>query len=128
MILTASELRDFAINRYFGAVDAKNLAGALDCFAPDANFSIPTGPANFSGKAEIGRMLVDYFAAHEVIRHHDFHVVVDVERQAVSAHFDGFLRTLAGEEIELHNTNIWQFENGLLSDVRVYMSGPNVLK
>ncbi len=125
--LDRAALAALAIDRYFAAIDGKDLAGTLACFNEQALFSIGTADVQFHGKPEIARMLTDYFASYECIEHRDFTLVIDVARQAIAAHFDGFLLTADGQQTKLHNSNVWQVRNGLLDRVTVYMSGPNVL-
>lgn len=125
--LDREQLLRLTVDRYFKAVDSKDVAGALACFHEDAGFSVGTDDAHFHGKGEIGRMLTDYFASFDRIEHKNFEVIVDVERQSVAAHFDGFLLTDTKHEIHLHNSNVWHVRDGLFEKVTVYMSGENVL-
>jgi ketosteroid isomerase-like protein len=125
--LNREALRQLTVDRYFSGVDGKDLDAVLACFHEDATFSIGTAGVAFHGKAEIGRMLTDYFAGFDHIEHRDFTAIVDVERQSVAAHFDGILRTTDGQETRLHNSNVWHLRDGLFERVTVYMSGTNVL-
>lgn len=125
--LSRSDLETLAIERYFTAVDAKALDATLDCFAETAVFTVGTAGARFVGKAEIARMLTDYFASFDSIVHRDFRVTVDIARQRIAARFDGVVRN-GDSETHLVNVNVWHVSDGRFVQVNVYMSGENVLR
>ena len=56
--LSRAELIDFALNKYFARVDAKDMDAVLDCFHDTALSCVQTAFTRHSGKAEIARMLV----------------------------------------------------------------------
>ena len=49
--LSRAELIDFALNKYFARVDAKDMDAVLDCFHDTALFCVQTAFTRHSGKA-----------------------------------------------------------------------------
>lgn len=126
-----ADLIDFALNKYFARVDAKDLDGALACFHDTALFCVQTAFTRHSGKAEIRRMFEDFFAAYKTIIHRDFTCTVDEANGRITACFTAELHDAAGQVTLLNNTNFWRFRPGeggpRFQEVYVYMSGANVL-
>ncbi len=129
--LSRAELIDFALNKYFARVDAKDLEGALACFHDTALFCVQTAFTRHSGKAEIARMFEDFFATYETIIHRDFTCTVDEANGRITACFTAELHDAAGNVTLLENTNFWRLRPGpdgaKFQEVYVYMSGANPL-
>ena len=133
--MTRAELIDFALNKYFARVDAKDMEGALSCFHDTALFCVQTAFTRHSGKAEIRRMFEDFFGAYETIIHRDFTCTVDEANGRITASFTAELHDAAGQVTLLNNTNFWRLrpsepgspEGSKFQEVYVYMSGANVL-
>lgn len=129
--LSRAELVDFALNKYFARVDAKDMEAVLACFHDTALFCVQTAFTRHSGKAEIRRMFEDFFAAYETIIHRDFTCTVDEANGRITACFTAELHDAAGQVTLLTNTNFWRFRPGpdgaKFQEVYVYMSGANVL-
>lgn len=129
--LSRAELIDFALNKYFARVDAKDLEGALACFHDTALFCVQTAFTRHSGKAEIARMFEDFFATYETIIHRDFTCTVDEANGRITACFTAELHDPAGNVTLLENTNFWRLRPGpdgaKFQEVYVYMSGANPL-
>lgn len=129
--LSRAELIDFALNKYFARVDAKDLEGALACFHDTALFCVQTAFTRHSGKAEIARMFEDFFATYETIIHRDFTCTVDEANGRITACFTAELHNAAGNVTLLENTNFWRLRPGpdgaKFQEVYVYMSGANPL-
>ena len=119
--LARADLIDFALNKYFARVDAKDLEAALDCFHDTALFCVQTAFTRHSGKAEIRRMFEDFFAAYETIIHRDFTCTVDEANGRITD----------GNVTLLNNTTFWRLRPGAqgpkFQEVYVYMSGTNPL-
>ena len=130
-VMTRAELIDFALNKYFARVDAKDMEGALSCFHDTALFCVQTASTRHSGKAEIRRMFEDFFGAYETIIHRDFTCTVDEANGRITASFVAELHDAAGQVTLLTNTNFWRLRPGpdgaKFQEVYVYMSGANVL-
>ncbi|MBA4044747.1 MAG: hypothetical protein C0471_10055, partial [Erythrobacter sp.] len=133
--LSRDELIDFALNKYFARVDAKDLEGALSCFHDTALFCVQTAFTRHAGKCEIRRMFEDFFAAYETIIHRDFTCTVDEANGRITASFVAELHDAAGQITLLNNTNFWRLrphepgspEGPKFQEVYVYMSGANPL-
>ncbi|MFU7529240.1 nuclear transport factor 2 family protein [Qipengyuania sp. ASV99] len=134
-VLTRDELIDFALNRYFARVDAKDMDAVLGCFHDTALFCVQTAFTRHSGKAEIRRMFEDFFGAYETIIHRDFTCTVDAANGRITASFTAELHDVGGKVTLLNNTNFWRLRRGeaggadgpRFQEVYVYMSGANVL-
>lgn len=127
-LLNASQLRQMVEQRYFGNVDNKFLESVLDCFDPEATFTIQTDNLTHTGVAGIRRMFSDFFQAYSKIWHGEFQPVVDVERQTVAVQFIATRDTFEGRHQRALNCNFFRFKDGRISSVTVYMSDDNPLK
>jgi ketosteroid isomerase-like protein len=125
--LSREELITLATRTYFGAVDAKDLAGTLACFHDSALFHIQTAFTTHEGRAGLERMFTDFFAAWEQIVHRDFVCTVDAAHGRIAASFEAVLTAADGQVTRLFNTNFWKVRDGRFQEVHVYMSGANVL-
>ncbi|MCS7158634.1 MAG: nuclear transport factor 2 family protein [Blastocatellia bacterium] len=125
-------------NKYFENVDRKDLAAVLDCFCPDAIFTIRSTTVD-EGRTRlvvtthqgrdtgIKRMFENLFDNYSFMVHKDFTHVVDVERGRCAAQFDVILIAADGRQINMSNCNFFYLEQGKFKRVDVYMSGENVL-
>jgi ketosteroid isomerase-like protein len=125
--LDRAGLIEFACRRYFGAVDAKDLAATLACFHDEAIFTVQTSFTRHAGKAAIERMFVDFFGAYTMIVHRDFVCTVDAAHGRIAASFEAVLTAEDGAVTRLNNSNFWKLRDGRFQEVHVYMSGANVL-
>lgn len=125
--LDRAGLIDLAIDRYFARVDAKDLAGVLDCFHDEALFTIQTSFTRHAGKDAIRRMFVDLMAGYDRIVHRDFTTTVDPANGRIAASFEAVLTGHDGRVTRLANTNFWRVRGDRFQEVYVYMSGANVL-
>jgi ketosteroid isomerase-like protein len=129
--LDRAALIDFATQKYFANVDAKNMEATLDCFHGEALFCVQTAFTRHAGKGEIRRMFEDFFGAYETIIHRDFTCTVDEANGRIAACFTAELHDADGNVTLLYNTNFWRLRPGAdgpkFQEVYVYMSGANVL-
>ena len=117
------------VERYFAAVDAKNLDGALATLAPDCRFTIETDALTHEGRDEAIRgMFERLFARWDEIWHGNFRHVADPEGSRVASQFD--VRNIAadGTVHTKRNCNFFTVEDGRFAAISVYMSGENTLK
>jgi ketosteroid isomerase-like protein len=125
-------------DRYFGSVDRKDLAATLECFCPDAVFTIrSTTVCDGQLKAivtvhegrdtGIRRMFENLFNNYTFMVHKDFTHVVDVEHERCAAQFNVVLVGTDGREIHMSNCNFFYLEGGKFKRVYVYMMAENVL-
>lgn len=120
-------LVDLAIDRYFAAVDRKDIEAALACFHDEALFTVQTSSTRHAGKPTIRRMFEDFFGAYATIVHRDFTCTVDAAHGRIAASFQAVLTGDDGTVTRLANTNFWRVREGRFQEVYVYMSGANVL-
>ena len=121
-------LIDMVINRYFAKVDRKDLSAVLDCFTPDAVFTVQSAFTTHEGRdTGIRAMFETFFATYPTGRHYNFRHVADVDGSAIASQFDVHLQDAAGAETRMSNCNFFYLENGKFKRVYVYMSGENVL-
>lgn len=126
--LSRAALIELATLRYFGAVDAKDLAATLACFHDEALLTVQTSFTRHAGKAAIRRMFEDFFGSYDSIVHRDFVATADAANGRVSASFEAVLTSSDFSVVRLTNTNFWRVRDGRFQEVHVYMSGANVLK
>lgn len=115
------------VERYFAAVDRQDLDGVLDCFVPDARFTIATFDTVYTGRdTGIRGMFERLNGRYARVWHGDFdHLVMPPHRIASrfevrNTLFDGSLRVK-------HNCNFFWVRDGRFEAVEVYMSGDNSL-
>jgi ketosteroid isomerase-like protein len=125
--LSRDQLIKFATKSYFANVDRKNLKETLACFHDQALFTVQTAHTTHSGKKEIERMFVDFFASYKKIVHRDFTCTVDEKNGRIAASFIAELWDHKGEKTTLYNTNFWRMRGKKFQEVYVYMSGTNPL-
>ena len=117
-----------AAERYFAAVDAKDLDRVLAFFVPDATFTIATFDTVYRGRdGEIRAMFERLFARYAGIWHGEFdHVVAPPDRLA--CRFRVVNTAASGERWEKHNCNFFRARGERFDEVFVYMSGDNALR
>jgi ketosteroid isomerase-like protein len=115
------------VERYFAAVDGKDMDGVLACFVPDVVFTISTFDTVYRGRdTEVRGMFERLFGRYALIRHHDFdHVAAPPLR--IASRFQVLNRSAAGQVWTKSNCNFFRLRDGLFDDVQVYMSGDNAL-
>lgn len=112
-------------NQYFANVDRKNMEGLLDCFHPDAVFTIQSAFSTHEGRdTGIRKMFENLFARYSGTLHRGFRHVVDVEGECCASQF--IVENVSAEdgaETYLSNCNFFYFEGDRFTRVYVYMSG-----
>ena len=125
--LQASELIALA-ERYFAAVDRMDVAATLACFAPDARFTIATYNTLYQGRdTEIAGMFKRLNERYAKVWHCDFDHVTDVPAQRIASRFRVENITHEGQKLVKNNCNFFRVQDGLFTEVFVYMSGDNSL-
>jgi ketosteroid isomerase-like protein len=114
--------------RYFAAVDAKDIEGVLAFFAPDATFSVATYDTVYRHRDdELRGMFERLFARYARIWHGDFeHVVEPPDR--IACRFRVVNVSATGETWRKNNCNFFRLRGTLFDEVVVYMSGDNALR
>ncbi|MDB5848148.1 MAG: hypothetical protein JWP29_1900 [Rhodoferax sp.] len=113
--------------RYFAAVDRKDLAATLACFQPEATFTIATYQQKYAGRdTEIRAMFERLHARYASVWHGDFdHVVQPPDR--IASRFRVQNTSFQNQLLVKHNCNFFRLRDGLFDEVFVYMSGDNSL-
>jgi ketosteroid isomerase-like protein len=125
--LPASELIALA-ERYFAAVDRMDVVATLACFAPDACFTIATYSNVYQGRdTEIAGMFKRLNERYAKVWHGDFDHVTDVPKQRIASRFRVENITHDGQNMVKNNCNFFRVQDGLFTEVFVYMSGDNSL-
>ena len=125
--LQASELIALA-ERYFAAVDRMDMAATLACFAPDACFTIATYAKVYQGRdTAIAGMFERLNGRYAQVWHGDFDHVTDVPAQRIASRFRVENITHEGQKLVKNNCNFFRVQDGLFTEVFVYMSGDNSL-
>ncbi len=116
------------VERYFAAVDAKDLDGTLATCAPDCCITVETASVQHRGRdLEIRKMFERLFEHFDTIWHGNFHHVADEEAGTIASQFLVRNADYDGARQEKHNCNFFHVENDHFSAVSVYMSGENTL-
>jgi hypothetical protein len=123
--MTREDYVDMVENRYFANVDRKNLQGVLDCFHPDAVFTIQSAFSTHEGRdTGIKKMFENLFERYSKVLHEGFRHVVDVEGGCCASQFNvENVSARDGAETRLSNCNFFYLEGDRFKRVYVYMSG-----
>ena len=115
------------VQRYFAAVDGKDLATTLSFFTPHATFTIATYQTTFRGRdTEISGMFERLFDRYDTIYHGNFdHVVAAPDR--IASRFEVRNGRAGHPTIHKNNANFFKLKGACFDDVFVYMSGDNAL-
>ena len=125
--LSASELIAL-VERYFAAVDRMDVVATLTCFTPDARFTIATYNTLYQGRdTEIAGMFKRLNERYAKVWHGDFDHVTDVPAQRIASRFRVENITHEGQKMVKNNCNFFRVQDGLFTEVFVYMSGDNSL-
>ena len=116
------------VERYFAAVDAKDLEKTLATLTTDCSITVETAGVRHHGRDdEIRKMFEGLFERFDTTWHGDFRHVVDEEAGLIASQFTVRNRTPDGTRQEKYNCNFFRIERGQLSAISVYMMGPNTL-
>jgi ketosteroid isomerase-like protein len=122
-VLDRAGLTDLIENRYFGAMDRKDLDGTMSALHPDCVFSVFPSGDRFAGRDEAIRpMFRQAFVDYTSLWHGNFNWVVDEPQQIVAAWFDVRLDHRDGTVIEMSNGKFFHVKDGLLIRLDLYLS------
>jgi ketosteroid isomerase-like protein len=115
------------VEKYFAAVDNKDLNTVLSFFTPDASFTIATYQTTFRGRdTEISGMFERLFDRYDHIIHANFdHFYANSDR--IASRFEVQNKKIGTLRIYKNNCNFFKLKEGLFDEVFVYMSGDNAL-
>jgi ketosteroid isomerase-like protein len=115
------------VERYFAAVDRKDVAATLACFASDATFVVASHHLRYEGRDTAIRAMYERLnARYEEVWHGDFDHVVEAPSRIASR----FTVVNTSPERRLpakFNCNFFRVRDGVFDQVVVYMSGDNSL-
>lgn len=115
------------VERYFDAVDRKDVAATLACFTPEVHFCIANHGTHYHGLDALRGMYERLNERYARVWHGDFDHVLDVPAQRAASRFRVENTTHAGEKLQKNNCNFFRVEDGRFVEVFVYMSGENSL-
>ena len=111
------------VERYFAAVDAKDLEGTLANYTSDCRITVESAGVQHQGRdTEIRHMLERMFEQFDTIWHGEFHHVADEEASTIASQFVYRNLALDGSRQEDHNCNFARVEGGRFSAISVYMT------
>jgi ketosteroid isomerase-like protein len=88
------------LKTYFAAVDRKDIAGTLACFAPNARFSIANHGVHYEGRdTELSGMYERLNERYAQVWHGQFSHTVDVKAQRIASRFRVENITHQGEKL-----------------------------
>jgi len=117
------------VERYFAAVDAKDLEGALGTLAADCRFTIETDDLTHDGRdAAIRGMFERLFGRWSQIWHGNFRHVADPDGGRIASQFDVRNTAADGSVHTKRNCNFFTLRDGRFTAISVYMSGENTLR
>jgi ketosteroid isomerase-like protein len=122
-MLDRAQLIDLVENRYFAAMDRKDLDGTMSGLAPDCVFTIYPAGDRYAGRdAAIRPLFQQAFVDYANMWHGNFNWVVDEPQQRLAAWFDVRLERTDGSVIEMSNGKFFSVENDLLRRLDLYLS------
>lgn len=123
-LIRREQLIEAVEQRYFANLEAKNMEATLECFMPDAVFTIQSAFTTHIGRdTGIRSMLERLFERYEKTAHNNFSHVVDLQTDSCASRFNVENVTWDGELERLSNCNFFWFEGTRFKEVCVYMSG-----
>lgn len=125
-VMARSELVTL-VDRYFHAVDAKDLTGTLACLTEDVTFTIATYGIVYQGRdGEVREMFVRLFERYAGIWHGDFDHIVEPPSR-IASRFEVRNTSVDGQLWRKSNSNFFRARDGAFDLIHVYMSGDNSL-
>lgn len=116
------------VEGYFAAVDRKDLAATLACFAPDARFGIANHGVFYEGRdSGLRGMFERLNGRYARVWHGDFDHLFDLPAQRVASRFRVENTTHEGQLLHKNNCNFFWMRGAVFTQVLVYMSGDNSL-
>lgn len=127
MPLTARRMKS-QVERYFAAVDAGDVAAIAALLTPGAQFAVMTGGVRYRGRRAIERMFVDRFAQRARGWHGDFTHAADPAGQVCATRFRVHSVDRDGTVFKRRNINFFEFRDGRIHRIQIWMDGASMLK
>lgn len=127
MALTARKMKT-VVERYFAAVDAGDVAGIMALLAPRATFEVMTAGVRYRGSKAIRTMFARRFEERAKGWHGDFAHAADAAAQVVATRFRVRSRDKDGTVFRRRNINVFEFADGRIARIQIWMDGASMLK
>jgi ketosteroid isomerase-like protein len=115
------------VERYFAAVDRRDVAATLACFTSDATFTVASHQRRFEGRDTAIRAMFERLnARYETVWHGEFDHVVQAPSR-IASRFRVENTTMDRPLPAKYNCNFFRVRDGMFDEVVVYMSGDNSL-
>lgn len=109
MSLDREKMMEQALDGFFLALNAKNIARLHETFTPDCPMVIPSSDLVYKDAHDMIVHLEDFTQTFETINFHDFILVPDPEQKRLAATFTVTLTEDDGEVTEMRNANFFEF-------------------
>lgn len=108
-MLDRERMIDQALNGFFLALNAKDIARLRKTFTPECPMHIPSSDLVYKDAHDMIEHLEDFTQTFETIDFHDFILVPDPESGRLAATFTVTLVDDEGEVTEMRNANFFEF-------------------
>lgn len=122
----SSPIKQLVID-YFSFVDNEDLTSILQLMSPECVFYVETHCVKLSSRAEISAMFRRLWDNHQWVKHDQFNWIEGSEGDDIAVRFSVTNKLNNGKIVNKSNCNFFTMEQGLLSEIRVYMAGENTL-
>ena len=122
----SSPIKQLVID-YFSFVDNEDLTSILQLMSPECVFNVETHCVKLSSRAEISTMFRRLWDNHQWVKHDQFNWVEGSEGDDIAVRFRVTNKLNNGKIVNKSNCNFFTMEQGLFSEIRVYMAGENTL-
>ena len=122
----SSPIKQLVID-YFSFVDNEDLTSILQLMSPECVFNVETHCVKLSSRAEISTMFRRLWDNHQWVKHDQFNWVEGSEGDDIAVRFSVTNKLNNGKIVNKSNCNFFTMEQGLFSEIRVYMAGENTL-
>jgi len=112
---------------YFHSVDTEDLGSILKLLTRDCVFTVETHGVRLTGDEEISAMLERLWGHHQWVKHDQFHFVEETSGNDIAVRFRVTNKLKNGELVNKSNCNFFTIQDGLFTEIRVYMAGENTL-
>lgn len=112
---------------YFHFVDTEDLSSILKLLTRDCVFTVETHGVRLIGNEEISAMFERLWDHHQWVKHDQFHFVEETSGNDIAVRFRVTNKLKNGELVNKSNCNFFTIQNGLFTEIRVYMAGENTL-
>ena len=125
MTLDRETLVENSVERFFRALNNKDIATVEANFTPDCAMRIPSSDLFYKNAHDTIVHLQEFVETFETINFHDFLVIAEPEKSRLAATFTVRLVDPEGEETVMRNANFFTFaEDGRICDILIIATQP----